>query len=469
MFNIKNEKFTVFSKYSNLRLGSFYIPPNFKYKYKPFTEIIEVYESGKRPKGGINPADYGQAISLGGEQIGMDGRIDLSNIPYVSYDFYDKAEKGIVKNYDILICKDGALTGKTCIVDFVKDSLVGKNVMVNEHVYIIRCNSQYNQQFLAYLMQTDFFQSQIKDLAYRKKGQPGLNSDHIKALKVLDIPLIEQNNIMKKIEPLEKKINRNNVQVPSVQNLIDEVFRKEFKFDYVKFNELKKINRFHSLFTDFARNIDSRFSVKFHRPAGEFVLQELNNITSSKIKSYLDIPIELGASISPCDYDENGKYLYISMATIKSWEFDEENASGVSKVYSENNLNKTVKKGDIIMARSGEGTIGKVAEIQKNISGVFADFTMRIRLKNYNTSFAYYYFRTSYFQYLIEVHKKGLGNNTNIFPIAIQDFPIPDISLKKQASIVKEIRTSIDKLKILKEENVSLQNEIRSTIMDALQ
>jgi hypothetical protein len=71
------------------------------------------------------------------------------------------------------------------------------------------------------------------------------------------------------------------------------------------------------------------------------------------------------------------------MATIKNWNFDFDSANVVSAVYSEAKSVKSVKKNDIILARSGEGTIGKVALIQdENLKGIFADFTMRIRLKD---------------------------------------------------------------------------------------
>jgi len=132
------------------------------------------------------------------------------------------------------------------------------------------------------------------------------------------------------------------------------------------------------------------------------------------------------------------------MANIKNWQFEKEDARSVSKEYSDHNKNKTVSKNDILIARSGEGTIGKVALIDDNLKGIFSDFTMRIRLKNYNPLFAYYYFRTEYFQYLIEINKKGLGNNTNIFPNQIQEFPLIDISLEKQAEIVAEIKDELD-------------------------
>ena len=133
------------------------------------------------------------------------------------------------------------------------------------------------------------------------------------------------------------------------------------------------------------------------------------------------------------------------MANIKNWCFDEESAKSVSPHYSQKNINKSVKKHDIILARSGEGTIGKVALLNKNFDAIFCDFTMRIRLQNYNPLFAYYYFRTDFFQYLVEINKKGLGNNTNIFPSQIQEFPLLDTPLPRQQKIVDEIKTALDK------------------------
>lgn len=111
-------------------------------------------------------------------------------------------------------------------------------------------------------------------------------------------------------------------------------------------------------------------------------MDELKRTTTKRIKHFLSEPIILGASVSPSDYDEDGNYRYISMATIKSWKFDFDSANIVSDVYSESKSAKTVKKDDIILARSGEGTIGKVALIEdEDLKGIFADFTMRIRLK----------------------------------------------------------------------------------------
>jgi len=157
------------------------------------------------------------------------------------------------------------------------------------------------------------------------------------------------------------------------------------------------------------------------------------------------------------------------MATIKNWKFEKENARLVTDKFATDNENKTVQNNDILLARSGEGTIGKVAIIDdEELQGIFADFTMRVRLKDYNCLFAYYYFRTEYFQYLVEINKKGLGNNTNIFPSQLQEFPLLDISKEEQQRIVDEIKTELDAQEKIKTEIEKERNKIDVIIENAI-
>ena len=257
--------------------------------------------------------------------------------------------------------------------------------------------------------------------------------------------------------------------IKSDSSIIDSTFSREFGWNYDVFTALRNQKSCWLSPSHFANNIDLRFSAKFHRDSGVYVMDELKRTTTKKIKHFVSEPIILGASVSPSDYDDNGNYRYISMATIKNWKFDFDSVSVVSNVYSEAKSAKTVRKNDIILARSGEGTIGKVALItDENLKGIFADFTMRIRLKDYDPEFAYYYFRTTYFQYLIEIFKKGLGNNTNIFPIVIREFPLIDISLPEQYRIVSEIHAKIDKQKNLKAAISDMQQQIDQIVKDTI-
>ena len=92
---------------------------------------------------------------------------------------------------------------------------------------------------------------------------------------------------------------------------------------------------------------------------------------------------------------------------------------------------------------------------------------MRIRLENYNPLFAYYYFRSEYFQHLIHSNKKGLQNK-NIFPSQIQEFPMIDISLKAQQKIVSEIKAELDRQEEMKKKIEAERNKIDEIIEKAI-
>ena len=325
---------------------------------------------------------------------------------------------------------------------------------------------KYLTKFLYYalrLIQSDIY------LLQKGSDQPHVYASDIQYVKVPAVSVPIQKKALAAAHAIEKKIETIESSIKKNGEIIDDVFNREFHFAMDEFNRSKQAKRFSANYRTLSNNADLRFSAKFHRDSGNFVMQELTIRTDKKIKHYLAEPIVLGASVSPSDYSDDGEFYYISMATIKNWKFDSESASTVSKEYSDSKQAKTVRKNDIILARSGEGTIGKVALIDDDeLQGVFADFTMRIRLKDYNPEFAYYYFRTTYFQYLIEIYKKGLGNNTNIFPIVVRDFPMLDISLAEQQRIVDEIHAEIAKQDEIKKQIESLRGQIDALIQDVL-
>ncbi len=58
--------------------------------------VAAAIETGKRPKGGVGTIEGG-VWSLGGEHVGADGNLNLTNPRYVPIDFYKSLRKGLVK------------------------------------------------------------------------------------------------------------------------------------------------------------------------------------------------------------------------------------------------------------------------------------------------------------------------------------------------------------------------------------
>ena len=291
-----------------------------------------------------------------------------------------------------------------------------------------------------------------------------LAQNYISEMPIFVPKISEQEKIISRVEPVLAEISDLKKSIESKRNIIDEVFKKYFGYDYDKFESLKSMT-YYSNYSQYGNNVDTRFSAKFHRPAGEFVYQELYSRPNKKIKKLLVLPMITGQGIETTDYDENGEYAYVSMADISSWKLDLNDIKYVSDVYAKKKLTKKIKGNptpistevevnDILLMRSGEGGIGKVAIVEDDIKGIFCDFIIRMRFDEMqiNPLFAYFFFCTKYFQYLVEINKKGLGNNTNIFPNQIQEFPIPLISMEEQQVVIDKIVAELDKQKIIEEE-----------------
>lgn len=137
--------------------------------------MLSLLESGKRPKGGVSEYQSG-VPSLGGEHIGLDGKLFLSNMKFVTEKFFNESNQGALKDLDILICKDGALTGKTAL--FNKKSFPYEKGMINEHIFILRTKKSYSQKYLFNVLLSKKGQEILK-LNVTGTAQGGLNRENL--------------------------------------------------------------------------------------------------------------------------------------------------------------------------------------------------------------------------------------------------------------------------------------------------
>lgn len=396
--------------------------------------------------------------------------IDLSNIErkrnnLINLEKTTKigSDKNIIKYGDIVIPKIEPKKGQF-FLNLNHKEYIGSTELVE---YEINKN-EFNPYFLYYTLTSEKF---LKVLSFLESGKTHkrVSSENILKIKIPKISISIQNELAKTIQPIENEITHLKKSKLKPLDIINQIFGEAFEFDWQAFENIKKQKAYSSSLNEFSNNIDCRMGLKFHNLAGKYLHAFLSQKTTKKIKDFIIEPIILGKGVSPNDYDEDGEYYYIAMSNIKTYAFDPEDCKKVSDSYAQSNQNKRVKKDDILLARSGEGTIGKVALIEdEDLNAIFSDFTQRIRLTNYNIHFAYYYFRSEFFQYLVYTHKKGLGNNTNIFPSQIQEFPIPDWDNTKQTDIVEKIKTQIDAQNLIDQQIEQKQQQINSIIENAI-
>jgi len=190
-----------------------------KWEVVRLEEVLTTLENGNRPVGGITGITKG-ALSLGGEHIhANNGKIDLSNPKFVPLEFFEQANRGILQENDVLICKDGALTGKIALLG---NEVVGKKAMINEHLFILRTENLTTQKYVFNWLYSLAGQELIK-FNITGTAQGGLNSTNLKQIPLPLPPLNIQNQIVAEIEKIENEGQKAKIEIEKLKNQISEL------------------------------------------------------------------------------------------------------------------------------------------------------------------------------------------------------------------------------------------------------
>ena len=180
----------VFSKYLEEKINK-----NLKFSRIKISEVTDIF-SGSRDKGGS--LDEG-IPSIGGGQIGKNGNILNDKMVFVSEKHYNSMNKGQLQKGDVLIVKDGATTGK---VGFYKGEFL--KAAINEHIFVLRTNKNYNNYFLYYLLQNKQFQEKLRPFIQGIIGGINLKFSNI---EIPNPPIEIQNQIVEELDGYQKIID----------------------------------------------------------------------------------------------------------------------------------------------------------------------------------------------------------------------------------------------------------------------
>jgi len=171
------------------------------WEVRRLASCLRSLESGSREQIGMD-AENG-IPNLGGEHIGRDGQLLLRNMRYISRRYFQSLRKGLVKENDVLLVKDGATIGKVAIVRVMPYP----ECTVNEHVFILRSAKDCLSGFIYHSMSSQGLQELIWQLV-TGSAQPGLNSTFIKGVHLSLPPLPEQTAIVRFLDYMDRRIRR---------------------------------------------------------------------------------------------------------------------------------------------------------------------------------------------------------------------------------------------------------------------
>ncbi|WP_410514048.1 restriction endonuclease subunit S [Paenibacillus sp. BR2-3] len=160
-------------------------------------EVLSEIEAGNRPKGGAGNLEYG-IPSIGAENILGLGKYDFSKEKFVPEGYFKSMNRGIVKNWDVLLYKDGAQLGRKTM--FARN-FPHEKCCINSHVFILRSNELVNQPYLYFWLDQDYMTQNIVNLN-TNSAQPGINQPAVKTLKIL----IPDKNTVDRFQHIIEKI-----------------------------------------------------------------------------------------------------------------------------------------------------------------------------------------------------------------------------------------------------------------------
>ena len=176
------------SETSGLRTDPFYYQNHYKAiqnilsqsrNVKQLGELLQLVDSGSRPKGGVANIQSG-VLSFGGEHINNQCEVDINTPRYIPHKFHDLHKRTETQLNDLLLVKDGATTGKIGIVS--DTAHVGQNI--NEHLFILRTKDDVNPIYLL-----NYLNSSLGNLQIQREitgaTVTGITRDVVKRLKII--------------------------------------------------------------------------------------------------------------------------------------------------------------------------------------------------------------------------------------------------------------------------------------------
>lgn len=404
----------------------------------------------------------------------------------------EKRKKGLLEEPEILVDMSNVERRFNNLIDLSPTYEIGsdKNVLGQGHIVVPKIQPRMGNIFLnasnkAYLGSSEFVEylcdtnkmepkflfyvlchpSFLGALSLSESGKTHrrVNPDELLSYKIPYIDIKAQKDALNKIEKLEEEIIGYKNKIIPATMIIDDFFEKEFNVtkDTVQSNYRPRFNK--SL-RDFSYSYDLRSAFRYNSYKYSFL--ELPLFMKHRFSEVIDKEgTSLGRQMSPDEIMEESDVYYINTNAIKLDGFDENVLTPISEDFYDLNKQLKVKKNDILLISSGEGSIGRATIFNSDKNCITSQFVMKLRpKKGVNIMYILYYMHSFYFQFTVEKYKKGKGNMTNIFAAQVLNFPILLPSEARQNEIVDLITKKLQEQHKNDSQIMSLREEIDKVI-----
>jgi type I restriction enzyme S subunit len=180
-------------------------------------ELLDSFESGSRPKGGVKSIHEG-VPSIGGEHLNRNGGFKFEKIKFVPEKFARSMTRGHLRQGDICVVKDGATTGK---VSLVRQDFPFSDAVINEHVFRLQVKADHDPAYVFYYLFSAKGQREILS-DFRGAAQGGISQAFVD--KVI-VPVVDRSEQKQIIAEIEKQFTRLDAGVVSLERVQTELKR----------------------------------------------------------------------------------------------------------------------------------------------------------------------------------------------------------------------------------------------------
>jgi type I restriction enzyme S subunit len=394
-------------------------------------------------------------------QIYLDEGGEIKDFLPISIEEHPERLKYKVSNENILL--SSLRLAKSPALFFENEDL--SEYVFSNGFYIFKVNDGWNKKFVYYILRTKKLKSILDNHIYRGIGISAYKKEDLLKIKIPLIPKPKQDEIVTRIEQVEKKIKELKATIKEPQEIINKVFAREFGFDLEKFEESKKQKFFEVEFSDFGKHRDLRSSVSDFR---NYLIFE----KSSKIipqNKFPEISIRKILEKNNCKIIKKGKleqeYLLVELENVG-------NNNGLifdTKVVDEIGSEKLLFADADILTTKLRPYLGKTIlnEFEKEAIGTIEWIPLKVNKKIIKKEYLFYILLSGFYAEKSVFLMSG-KNHPRIKPDILFNFQIPNISLSEQQRIVDEIKAELDKQEKIKKEIEEQRNKIDEIIEESI-
>ena len=184
-------------------------------------ELAVKVGSGSTPKGGNAVYTTSGHCFVRSQNVGM-GHLILNDIAYIDESTHQKQKSTELRTNDVLLNITGASIGRTALAT---EEINGGNV--NQHVCIIRTNSNVEPSYICDYIQTSKIQKYIQSLQ-TGGSREGLNFEQIRSFPI-NIPTVEEQvKIAKLLSLINERIATQSKLIEKLESLIKGISNRIF-------------------------------------------------------------------------------------------------------------------------------------------------------------------------------------------------------------------------------------------------